>query len=62
MIIPVKKQLGSLNASVSAGDARKIQVLKGELKRLKDEWVTWEDKRQKAARDRMIRLGHENGP
>ena len=31
----------------------------GPLVGLKEEWLAWEERRQKAARERMIILGHE---
>ena len=38
---------------------REIGALQTELKRLKVEWVEWEKRRQEAAKERMILLGHE---
>ena len=42
-----------------SGDMASIEK---ELARLKADWEMWEGKRAAAARERMILLGHEEGP
>jgi predicted nuclease with TOPRIM domain len=39
-----------------------ILELEQEMAELKVQWNDWEEKREKAARERMILLGHEEGP
>jgi len=48
--------------SESGGDKSKILKLEKEMAELKVQWNDWEEKREKAARERMILLGHEEGP
>jgi chromosome segregation ATPase len=55
----LKKLLASLNTSNSDENPREIVELKEELGRLKSEWNKWEEKRERAAKERMILLGHE---
>ncbi|MCP4683170.1 MAG: DUF3450 domain-containing protein [Desulfobacterales bacterium] len=59
---PMKKQLASLKSSGNDGNAGMISELQRELDSLKAEWNNWEEIRQKAAKERMIILGHEDGP
>ncbi len=59
---PLKKQLASLKSSGNDENAGEISELQEELAGLKVEWDNWEEKRQKAAKERMIMLGHEDDP
>ena len=54
----LKRRLNQLTASGS-GENTHEAVLKQELARFKAEWAALDRKRQAAARERMIRLGHE---
>lgn len=51
-----KKALAQLKAT---GPKDKIGVLEEELLELREQWEKWEKKRDQAARERMILLGHE---
>ncbi len=52
----LKKEL-SVTASDSSFHEQRIRA-ENELTRLKKEWKEWEKKRDEAARERMITLGH----
>ena len=59
------RELKKLRHQVSTGrrkNAGELSDLEDELSRLKTEWNRWDKKRQEAARERMILLGHEEGP
>lgn len=58
----LKKRLASLHTSDSGEEADEILAKKNELERLKVDWDKWEEKRKAAAKERMIILGHEEGP
>ena len=55
----LKKKIADLSAGVVAGTRDDLLVLEKEMADLKEEWLAWEEKRQQAARERMIILGHE---
>jgi hypothetical protein len=55
----LKRRLNRLAASESDENTHEAAVLKQELARFKAEWAALDRKRQAAARERMIRLGHE---
>ena len=55
----LKKRLTALKASGRDETTGEILELEKELAHLKVEWDEWEQKRQKAAKERMILLGHE---
>ena len=55
----LKKRLTVLKASDHDETTGEILELEKELSRLKVDWDKWEKKRQKAAKERMILLGHE---
>lgn len=57
----LKKRLAVLKASGRNETTGEIQELEKELAHLKVDWDKWEQKRQKAAKERMILLGHEEG-
>jgi hypothetical protein len=56
----LKKKISALSAGLVAGTRGDLMILEKEMADLKEEWVSWEEKRQQAARERMIILGHEN--
>ena len=58
----LKSRLASLDASGREEDANEILTKENELAQLKVDWNRWEEKRKAAARERMIILGHEEGP
>jgi hypothetical protein len=55
----LKKKISDLSAGLVAGTQDDLLVMEKEMADLKEEWLTWEEKRQQAARERMIILGHE---
>ena len=55
----LKKKISDLSAGLVAGTRDDLLVLEEEMADLKDQWLAWEEKRQQAARERMIILGHE---
>ncbi len=58
----LKNRLASLHVSDSDEGTDKILTKENELACLKAEWDQWEEKRKAAAKERMIILGHEEGP
>ena len=55
----IKKRISDLSSAEKDEDSRTKSVLEEDLKQLKKEWDQWEEKRSKAAKERMIMLGHE---
>lgn len=55
----LKKRLASLADSKRHGASKEILDLEEELASLKTQWNQWEEKRRRAANERMILLGHE---
>ena len=53
----IRKRLADMNDR-GEREADEKATLETELQRLKSEWKEWEVKRDQAARERMIRLGH----
>ena len=56
----IKKTIRELSPQEQEGGGETLHSLEGELEELRGRWKEWEDKRKKAARERMIRLGHED--
>jgi len=57
----LRKQISDLSAGLVEGATRDdLMLLEDQVAELKEEWLVWEDKRQQAARERMIILGHED--
>ena len=54
----LKKRLSEISNSEETGDNRKVNELEKEMKLLKEEWNIWDKRREEAARERMILLGH----
>ena len=55
----LKKRISDLSAGLVAGTRDDLMILERQMEDLKEEWLSWEEKRQQAARERMIILGHE---
>lgn len=55
----IKKRRNELNALKDVAHAEEIVSLEAEMARLKQAWDSWEAKRDAAAKERMILLGHE---
>jgi hypothetical protein len=55
----LKKKISDLSAGLVAGTRDDLMILEKEMADLKEEWLSWEEKRQQATRERMIILGHE---
>ena len=55
----IKKRLNELKALKNDAHVEEIPTLEGELAQLKQKWDAWEVKREAAARERMVLLGHE---
>jgi hypothetical protein len=55
----LKKKISDLSAGLVAGTRDDLMDLEKEMADLKEEWPAWEEKRQQAAKERMIILGHE---
>jgi hypothetical protein len=55
----VKKRLAVLADSKRDGASKEMLDLEEELASLKTHWNQWEEKRRRAANERMILLGHE---
>jgi len=55
----LKKRISDLSDGLVAGTRDDLMILEKQMEDLKEEWLSWEEKRQQAARERMIILGHE---
>jgi hypothetical protein len=55
----LKKRLSEVSSSHKEGDVQEALELEQKMDALKAQWNEWEEKRQRAARERMILLGHE---
>jgi len=58
----LKAELAALRREPVGGDGAAVSGIQSELSRLRAEWKSWEKRREAAARERMILLGHEDGP
>jgi hypothetical protein len=58
----LKRELALLHEKHTRGDAAAVSTIQKKLSRLRAEWNSWEKRRRSAARERMILLGHEDGP
>ncbi|MBW1998401.1 MAG: hypothetical protein JRJ29_10620 [Deltaproteobacteria bacterium] len=54
----IKRKIDDLRSREGNGSPE-VKTLQEEVKRLRDEWNLWEKRREEAARERMIKLGHE---
>ncbi len=57
----IKERISKLSDSRDALDMEERSRLEKEMVRLKSEWVNLEKRRNEAARERMVLLGHEEG-
>ena len=57
----IKKKISGISSDKKREDRSGLSRLERDLLMLKREWEQWEEKRKKAARERMILLGHEEG-
>jgi aryl-alcohol dehydrogenase-like predicted oxidoreductase len=55
----IKKKISGISADKAEGGTESLSALRDELAVLKEAWNLWEAKRRRAARKRMILLGHE---
>jgi hypothetical protein len=55
----LKKKISDLSAGLISGTQGDLMILEKEMADLKEEWLSWEEKRQQATRERMTILGHE---
>jgi hypothetical protein len=55
----VKKKISDISSAKEERATQSLLALEQDLVRLKKEWDRWEEKRSKAARERMVLLGHE---
>ena len=55
----LKKRISDLSDGLVAGTRDDLMILEKQMEDLKEEWLSWEEKRQQAAKERMIILGHE---
>lgn len=55
----LKKKISDLSAGLVPGTRDDLMMLENEMADLKEAWLSWEEKRLQAARERMIILGHE---
>jgi hypothetical protein len=55
----LKKRIASLQGTNRPEGAATLLQMKEEMVELRTEWKRWEAKKQKAARERMVLLGHE---
>ena len=58
----LKALLAESDIQEGGTDVHEKTELKKEMERLRDEWGKWETERKEAAKERMIALGHEEGP
>lgn len=55
----LKTRLSEISSSNRDVDKSEALALEQKMEKLKAEWNEWEEKRKKAAKERMIFLGHE---
>lgn len=55
----IKKMLSEISSRGKDVEAKMKKELESEISQLKIEWEEWEKKKDYAARERMILLGHE---
>jgi chromosome segregation ATPase len=58
---PLKERLNAIKHSGGDTEGEALGI-RTELERLKQDWDSWEAERKAAAKERMIILGHEEGP
>jgi hypothetical protein len=55
----LKKRLSEISSSNKGEDKAEALELEEKMQALKAQWNEWEEERKKAAKERMILLGHE---
>ena len=55
----LKKRLSEVSSSQKEEDRAEALELEKKMEALKIQWNEWEEKRKRAAKERMILLGHE---
>ncbi len=55
----LKKRLSEISSSHKGEDKAEALELEKKMQALKAQWNDWEEKRKRAAKERMILLGHE---
>lgn len=55
----LKQRIDAIHVSGHGEKGQELPEIDKEMARLREEWRQWEEKRQKAAKERMILLGHE---
>ena len=55
----LKKRLSEVSSPHKEGDRAEALELEKKMEALKAQWNEWEEKRNRAAKERMILLGHE---
>ena len=55
----LKRRLSEVSFSQEEGDMEEVLELEKQMEALKAQWNEWEEKRQRAAQERMVLLGHE---
>ncbi|MGD9077489.1 MAG: hypothetical protein PVJ69_19880 [Desulfobacteraceae bacterium] len=55
----LKKRLSEISSLQKDEDEEEVLELEKKIEDLKAQWNEWEEKRKKAAKERMILLGHE---
>ncbi|RJR18811.1 MAG: hypothetical protein C4582_11220 [Desulfobacteraceae bacterium] len=58
----LKERLGKLESNVQEIDHQEISRIKTALEELREDWGKWQQRREQAAADRMVLLGHEKAP
>ncbi|MBW1722840.1 MAG: hypothetical protein JRH13_11445 [Deltaproteobacteria bacterium] len=54
----IKEKMAAISPSEGEKERELLDSLEKELERLREEWRRWERKKEDAARERMIKLGH----
>ncbi len=55
----IKKKISDISLTSKKGKNESLLEWEKDLVRLREEWGRWDKKRSKAARERMVLLGHE---
>ncbi len=58
----LKERLGRLQSEKAGKDEGEVTAINALLNELREQWDKWQKKREEAATERMILLGHEEGP
>ena len=54
----IKRRVREIKAELESGEGE--EPMEGELASLREEWETWQERREAAERERMVMLGHED--